>query len=93
MAKQIKSCDYKGKIAAMVFVSINPGVRLDYLDEFNVKLVTDIEPKDLIYPQGWYYSKGSFKNKHLSTTGLYDEVPIFKTNGTIWSADYCTLYM
>ena len=56
-------------------------------------IVTDTEPKDLVYPEGWYYAKGSFRNKHMSSTGIYSEVLMMKSDGSFWGdeAKYCTL--
>jgi len=33
-----------------------------------------VSPRDLVYPEGWAYTKGCFHNKHNSITGLYEEV-------------------
>ena len=43
-------------------------------------------------PEGWYYAKGSLRNKHTSTTGLYEEILMLKSNGNWWedTALYCT---
>lgn len=97
MANVVKMCDMKVEIAAKVFEMLNHGkVKVDrgnWLgDRANIK--TDVEPKLLIYPEGWYYAKGSFRNKHTSTTGLYEEMRMVKSNGESWrnTAPYCTLY-
>ena len=56
-------------------------------------IITDTAPKDLIYPEGWYYAKGCFRNKHTSSSGLYSEVSMQNRLGVCWSklgANYCT---
>lgn len=93
MAKTVKMCDLMGETAARVFVMLNPGkVRIHkhtYTDG-NVSIVTDVEPKDLTYPEGWYYAKGYFTNKHNSTTGMYSAIVMFNENYDIWDVPYCT---
>jgi len=91
-----KMCDMSCLIAAKVFEMLNYGkVKLENeMNPFMLHIITDTEPKYLIYPEGWYYGKGCFRNKHLSTTGIYEEVPMLKSNGTLWSksAHYCAIY-
>ncbi len=92
-AKTVKMCDLNGAVAAKVFESLNYGkVTYDKNGRFGPVLITDMEPMDLTYPEGWYYAKGCFRNKHQSTTGIYSEVPMMKRNGKQWDAAYCTLY-
>ena len=94
-AKVVKMCDMPVGIAASVFEMLNQGkVQLKKNDVFlSTIIVTDVEPKDLIYPEGWYYAKGRFRNKHMSTTGMYSEVIMRKSDGTFWGnlAMYCTI--
>lgn len=92
-AKMIKMCNMTGDVASEVFVMLNPGkVEIRETNDYRRHvLVTDVEPKDLVYPEGWYYAKGSFRNKHQSTTGFYSEVYMFRSNGQMWNANYCTL--
>ena len=91
-----KMCDMSCLIAAKVFEMLNYGkVKLENeRSPFRVRIITDVEPKGPIYPEGWYYGKGCFRNKHLSTTGIYEEVTMVKSNGNLWreSAHYCTIY-
>ena len=97
-AKTVKMADMSVQIASRVFQSLNSGkVSVSkspfcYSDEAIV-IITDTEPRDLVYPEGWYYEKGMFRNKHQSTTGLYEEIPMLKSNHDFWSdsAIYCTL--
>ena len=90
MAQTVKMCDMDGNIATIVFKMLNYGKVS--LKEQGRLIVTDIEPKDLIYPEGWYYAKGNLRNKHNTTTGRYEEIPMVKSNGDSWleSARYCT---
>ena len=67
---------------------ISPGVHCSrYL------IITDVEPKNLVYPEGWYYAKGSFRNKHTSTNGMYEEAMMLTSDRQYWKnrATYCTL--
>ena len=94
MAEVVKMCDMNAGIARRVFQLLNPEkVVLKENFRFGICIYTDTEPKELVYPEGWYYAKGAFRNKHMSTTGMYSEVKMFKTNGEPWadSAKYCTL--
>ena len=94
MAITIKSCDFNEYIAGEVFRMLNSEkVSWGRKNGFHT-LITDTEPKELLYPEGWYYAKGAFRNKHMSTTGMYGEIPMVKSDGTSWRdlAIYCTLY-
>ena len=94
-AKVVKMCDMSGAIAVRVFEMLNAGdVQLKKNNVFfRTVIVTDVEPKKLVYPEGWYYAKGRFRNKHTSSTGVYEEVIMCKSDGTLWGelATYCTL--
>lgn len=92
MANTIKTCDLSGHIAAQLFVMLNDG-KVEFCpsrDSYPYRaLVSDIKPTELTYPEGWYYAKGAFRNKHQSTTGLYEEVSMVKSNGEPW-VKYCS---
>lgn len=95
MAKTVKMCDMPLHIAAKVLEMLNPG-KVKYVNDVEIEspmLITDVAPNELIYPEGWYYAKGSFRNKHTSTTGIYQCVDMVKSNGEFWEeyAKYCTL--
>ena len=94
MAKTVKMCDMSEDIAVEIFRMLNPRkISVERNQEHLGKvIVTDVEPKDLIYPEGWYYAKGTFRNKHTSSTGVYSEVYMKKSNGDFWMdiAKYCT---
>ena len=77
-----KSVDYPKEIAVKVFQMLNyETVEVDDSD-WMMTIITDTNPEDLIYPEGWYFRKGCFRNKH-NKTGYY-EVPMEKTNGESW---------
>ena len=95
MARVIKMCDMPVAIAVRVFESLNPEkvkVNVNPLTD-SATITTDTEPKDLVYPEGWYYAKGCFRNKHTSTTGLYSEIEMLTKSNIGWreKATYCTL--
>lgn len=79
--------------AAKAFAMLNPGkVMVTKTDDFYpvITIVTDTEPKELVYPEGWYYANGNFTNKHNSTTGIYDTILMVNSKGDIWEVPYCT---
>lgn len=87
----VKMCDMPVRIAIKVFEYLNLGkVRVSCISD-NLVIVTNTEPKDLSYPEGWYYANGTFRNKHTSTTGNYSEVEMTMENGERWrnKAVYC----
>lgn len=94
-AKMVKMCDMSKAIVIRVFKMLNGNnVQLkETQGYFGTVIVTDIEPKNLIYPEGWYYAKGNLRNKHTSSTGIYEEIRMEKSNGSSWRdfATYCTL--
>ena len=93
-AKVVKMCDMPLYIAVKVFEALNSGkVRVEGAHILDMTIVTDTEPMKLVYPEGWYYAKGCFSNKHQSTTGRYHEVHMLMPDGTWWNerANYCTL--
>ena len=95
MAKTVKMCDMPIHIAAKVLELLNPG-KVKYVNEAEIELpmlITDVEPNQLDYPEGWYYAKGTFRNKHTSTTGIYQSIDMVMSNGQYWEelAKYSTL--
>ncbi|MBR3280861.1 MAG: hypothetical protein IKI57_03300 [Clostridia bacterium] len=84
MAKVVKSCDFPVGIALHVFKMLNPSITTEPDPFAGSCIVTDTEPMDLTYPEGWYFAKGNFRNKHTSTTGMYSEIPMKKADGTYW---------
>ena len=89
--KIVKTCDLSSEVAAKLFEMLNFG-KIAYTRTGTQKLITtDVEPDQLLYPEGWYYGKGAFRNKHESTTGIYEEVEMVTSNGESWGdlAPYC----
>lgn len=94
MAKTVKMCDMSKEIAAKVFEMLNgQNVQIREYGPIGTVIITDIEPKDLVYPEGWYYVKGSLRNKPTNTNDTYKEITMLKSNGGVWkdTASYCTL--
>ena len=92
--KTIKMCDMDKNIAVNILQMLNPGKITIKAIGMGFAIVTNTEPRILTYPEGWYYAKGVFTNKHQSTTGLYAAVPMMREDGRLWQeiAIYCTLY-
>lgn len=95
MAEMVKTADLSVEVAAKLLQDLNPSkVRIAKMSNSgflrNV-IMTDVKPKDLVYPEGWYYAKGCFSNKHTSTTGAYGEMLMIKGDGSFWEDTYCTL--
>ena len=94
-AKTVKMCDMPLKIAVYVFEELNPETVQVIYDKWFCKFIirTCTEPMHLVYPEGWYYAKGAFRNKHMSSTGMYEEAMMVDADGEHWRdiAKYCTL--
>lgn len=106
--KTIKMSDMPVEIALKVFEMLNEGKvkclnRRQKYDFFSGKteylppigeylIVTDTEPKDLVYPDGLYYSYGYYVNYETRTKPPIIEVPMVKSNLDWWSnsAEYAT---
>lgn len=83
-----KTCDLPGRIAAELLVLLNPGMA--FIREFpyssrDFEIVTKNHPEKLVFPEGWYFAKGTFRNKHYMTTGAYSEVSMVDQAGNPWS--------
>ena len=98
--KIVKMADMPVDVALEAFRRIN--VSNTWKEKVKIKkngykfsIITNTEPKDLRYPEGWYYAKGCFRNKHTSTTGMYSEVRMENSRGEPWEniARYSTLNM
>ncbi len=94
----VKMCDMPREIVIKAFKMLN-GDNVELKERsgiFGTVIITDIEPKDLVYPEGWYYAKGALRNKHTSTNGFYEEIRMETSDGESWAdkgANYCTLYL
>ena len=86
-AKVIKTADLPKRLVLQIFKEIN-GNKVEIRTEANGELVivTMTEPIKLTYPEGWYYAKGTLRNKHTSTTGIYEEIPMRRRDGVSWAA-------
>ena len=92
MAATVKMCDMSKEIVAVVFRMLNHGkVLLKDHDFCGKVIITDTEPKYLVYPEGWYYANGTLKNKP-SKNGKHEEVSMINGNGDWWGdlAHYST---
>lgn len=93
MAKTKKIVDSSVEIAAELLEKLNPGkVRIEKtgLSGFVEKIImTNVRPMDLVYPEGWYYAEGCFRNKHNSASGMYYEMLMIKGDGSFWEDIYC----
>ena len=92
----VKMCDMPGIIAAKVFQMLNISHVKFTMKEKSLcgrVIITDVEPKKLIFPEGWYYDKGYFTNKGTSSDGLYSAIAMKKSDDTSWRdiAKYSTL--
>ena len=82
--KIVKTCDFSGEMAATILSWLNPKKIQIKKAGRRLEIITDTSPLDLRYPEGWYYGKGCLRNKHESSTGGYDEVPMKTTKGVDW---------
>lgn len=86
--KSISSKDFSANLAAKCFVALNPG-KVCFVEKTDhkaytyneVAIVTDVRPDRLIYPEGWGYSAGCFKNLLKSKI----DVPMFTSDGIQWN--------
>ena len=92
MSITIKSRDLPGNIAVKVFEMLNPEVKIENMNGQQI-IITDVEPNKLIYPEGWYYAKGRYRNKHQSSSGNYSEIYMLTSDHELWGdiVKYCTL--
>ncbi len=92
-AKQVKSCDLDGRVAAQLLELLNPNNVKFHNRAFGEWVVTDTEPSQLTYPEGWYYKNGYFLNKGQSTNGFFKEIVMMTSKGDFWGdkAKYSTL--
>ena len=93
-ARMRKTSDLDGITAAVVLSLYNPDkILIMPISAFtpDIGIFTDTPPIELVYPEGWYYAKGTFRNKHTSSNGRYSEIRMFHRNGREWDETYCTL--
>ena len=82
--KIVKTCDLSAEVAARLFVMLNSEDVYLVKAGSRIEIYTEKSPLDLRYPEGWYYGKGCFRNKHESTTGSYSEVTMRLPSGAYW---------
>lgn len=78
IAETVKMADMDADIASTVFMKLNPMAVAVLKEGCHTTIVTNIEPKELIYPEGWYYDHGSFTNRATSSDGYYSEIRMIK---------------
>ena len=85
MARTIKSCNFNGKIAATIFCMLNPG-QIHFLEKGeNLTLITNVEPSKLIYPEGWYYEDGWFRNRKTTDNECWYDIFMVDSRGNFWN--------
>ena len=92
MAHTVKTADLPIRLAAKLFAALNMEnviyVRRDPFCEGSGQcaLISSLDPEELIYPEGWYFAKGHFRNKHNTGNYFYDQMPIYCSggNGECW---------
>ena len=92
MTNNIKKCDTKKSVALEVFKMLNDNRVKVIMGKNGAVIVTNIEPKNLIYPEGWYYNKGKFCRKNTDQKEESVEVEMINLDGNSWKdyADYAT---
>ena len=93
MARKIKTQNLPGHIAAQLFAMLNKKYVTYKITECGKPvLVISINPNDvrILYPDGWYFGDSSFRNKHQSDSGLYDEITVVNPDMILWDAECVT---
>ena len=93
MKNVVRMADMPVSAALAVFKILNMGQIKLMKDECGNRAIMAFKAPNLLkYPEGWYYAKGCFRNKHTSSTGIYHEVIMLMPNGHFWGdfATYCT---
>lgn len=84
----VKTCDLDINAATAAFIGLNAleGVEviLTNAGMYPPVLKTGCDPANMAFPKGWYFAKHSVRNKHHSTTGFYEEIPVKDDNGELW---------
>ena len=84
----IKTCDFSAAAAIAAFVALNQaeGKALNVITNcWPYVIETNYDPAEMLFPAGWYFAKHSLRNKHRSTTGLYQEVPVRNGHRQSWT--------
>lgn len=84
----VKTCDMDINAATAAFIGLNTleGVEviLTNAGMYPPVLKTSHDPANMAFPKGWYFAKHSVRNKHHSTSGFYEEIPVVDDNGEFW---------
>lgn len=86
MAKTVLTVDLDARIAGQIFAELNREhvvflKRDPFYESHQCALISNLDPRELYYPEGWYFAKGTFRNKGNSSTGTYEEVPVYRLGG------------
>ncbi len=85
MAKGLNMANYPLRAVLMVFRLLNIGVvRVKRDENGNYAIFSVCPPTKLRYPKGWYYAKGTIRNKHNTSSGAYSEVILLTITGETW---------
>ena len=82
-SKIVRTADLPLSIVVRVLESLNRGkiILVTYGDD--ITIVTDTNPRQFIFPEGWYCSNGVFTNK-FHATRHYSEAKIVNSRGSTW---------
>ena len=79
--KTLEMRDLSLDMAAKVFEILNNG-NLEIVTLYgNPYILTNVEPKDLVYPSGWYYNYGFFRAFHVEN----EFIELYDRSGISWS--------
>lgn len=90
MTRTVKMVNLPVRLAARIFASLNQeSVVYQRFNPFGGDsgygvIVSYVDPDELIYPEGWYFAKGHFRNKHNTDGGIYYEIPMYQSGGELW---------
>lgn len=84
--KTVRTRDLSGDIVAKLFAALNPGKV--HFDEGEFKLITDSEPSELTYPEGWYYSWGAI---HSNSDNSSNTMELYRSDGSQHDEHYNTI--
>lgn len=82
-SKIVRTADLPLSIVVRVLESLNRGkiILVTYGDD--ITIVTDTNPRQFNFPEGWYFSNGVFTNK-FHATRHYSEAKIVNSRGSTW---------
>lgn len=72
-------------IVVRIFSELNRGKLIIVSGYEQETIITDTNPQDLTYPEGWYFQNGVFTNKYNTSTGRYSEAKIVNNAGKTWT--------